>query len=141
MAYQLSEGRNLSSEHNVARYCSPRNIVNGRPIPEAFDLRDGEAFLSTNWLEHFHPSDRQLSGVRRTLAGKGFRVNRNGGFAALNVGVATQAVREAALRFILLGQASDPSHTGIFGIPENRADIAVVLAKSVGELHPAAQSL
>ena len=143
MAYQLSEGRNLSFEHNVARYCAPRNIVDGRPIPEAFDLRAGETFLSTNWLEHFHPSDRQLqiSGVRRALEGKGFRVNRNGGFAVLNVGVATQAVSSAGLKFVPLGQTSDPSHVGVFGIPENRADIAVALAKSVRELHPAAQTV
>ena len=141
MAYQLNESSSLSSGHNVTRYCSPRNIVNGRPIPESFDLRVGEDFLSTNWLEYFHASDRQLqmSGVRRTLASKGFRVNRNGGFAVLNVGVATQAVREATLRFILLGQASDPSHTGIFGIPVGDSDIAVALAKSVCELYPATE--
>ena len=139
MAFQLTEGRSLSFEHNVARYCGPRNIVNGMPIPEAFNLRTGEAFLSTNWLEHFHPSDRQLqvSGVRRTLEGKGFRVNRNGGFAILNVGVATKSVSTASLNFVLLRQTNDPPHVGVFGIPEDHADIAVALAKSVRELHSA----
>ena len=102
-------------------------------------MRTGEAFLSTNWLEHFHPSDRQLqvSGVCRTLEGKGFRVNPNGGFAVLNVGVATQAVSSARLNFVLLGQTSDLSHVGVFGIPGDHADIAVALAKSVRELHSA----
>lgn len=139
MASQLNEGRNLSFEHNVARYCAPRNIVNGRPIPDAFNLRPGEAFLSTNWLEYFHPLDRQLQipSVRRALEGKGFRVNRNGGFAVLNVGNATQAVSGASLSFVLLGQTSDPSHAGVFGISEDDADFAVALAKSVRELHPA----
>ena len=141
MASQLNEGRSLTSEHNVARYCAPRNIVDGIPIPEAFHLRTGEAFLSTNWLEYFHPSDRhlQVSSVRRNLEAKGFRINRNGGFAILNVGEAIQAVSGTSLRFVLLGQTSDPSHAGIFSIPENDADIAVALAKSVRELHPAIQ--
>ena len=139
MASQLTEGRSLSFEHNVARYCGPRNIVNGRPLPEAFTLRAGESFLSTNWLEHFHPSDRQVqvSGVRRTLEGKGFRVNRNGGFAVLNVGVAVESVSVASLNFVLLEQGSDPSHVGVFGIPGDHADIALSLAKAVRELHPA----
>lgn len=139
MASQLGQGRNLTPEHNVARYCAPRNIVNGRPIPDAFNLRTGEAFLSTNWLEYFHPSDRRLQtfGVQRALEGKGFRVNRNGGFAILNVGNTTQTVSGANLSFVLLGQTGDPSHTGVFGIPDEDADIAVALAKSVLELYPA----
>lgn len=72
-----------------------------------------------------------------SLEGKGFRVNRNGGLAILNVGNTTHAVTGASLSFVLLGQASDPSHAGVFGIPEDDADIAVALAKSVRELYPA----
>lgn len=60
MASPLAEGRNLSDDHNVARYCSPRNIVDGQPVPQAFKLRTGGAFLSANWLEHFHVTDREL---------------------------------------------------------------------------------
>ena len=95
--------------------------------------------MSTNWLEYFHPSGRQLqiSRVRGTLEAKGFRVNRNGGFAVLNVGDATKVVGYVGLSVLLLGQSNDPSHAGIFGIPEGDADIAVALAKSVRELHPA----
>ena len=138
MASPLGEGRNLSDDHNVARYCSPRNIVDGIPIPEAFKLRIGETFLSANWLEYFHLTDRhlQLAGIRQTLQSKGFRLNRNGGFAILNVGSVTLAASDVELRFVLLGQPNDPSHTGIFNIP-NDSDIAVVMAKAVLELHPA----
>ena len=141
MASQLTEGRELSYEDNVVRYCAPRNIVDGMPIPEAFKLRSGEDFLSTNWLEYFHPSDRQLqiSGVQRTLEDKGFRVNRNGGFAVLNVETTSQRINNTRLNFVLLGQTSDPSHTGVFGIPEDDADIAIAIAKSVRELHSAVQ--
>ena len=95
--------------------------------------------MSTNWLEYFHPSGRQLqiSRVRGTLEAKGFRVNRNGGFAVLNVGDATKVVGYVGLSVLLLGQSNDPSHAGIFGIPKGDADIAVALGKSVRELHPA----
>lgn len=55
----------------------------------------------------------------------------------MNVGIATIAVSHAELKFIVLGQANDPSHTGIFGVPENNADIAVALAKCVNEFYPA----
>ena len=139
MASRLTEGRVLSSEDNVARYCAPRNVMDGIPVPEAFKLRFREVFLSTNWLEYFHPSDRQpqISGVLHALGSKGFSVNRNGGFAVLNVGATTQAVRAVPLSFVPLGQTNDPSHTGIFGIPEDDADIALAIAKSVLELHPA----
>ena len=120
----------LRPEHNVARYCRPRTIVQGIISREAFLLRIGEQFLSTNWLEHFHEFDRmiQMSGVRATLAEKNFAVSPNGRFAVLNIGAAIRQIRDAPLRFMLLGQASDPSHAGIFGYTEAEPDIAGALA-------------
>ena len=106
-------------------------------------LRLDEAFLSTNWLEYFHDSDRQIqmSGIRQALSDKGFRLSRNGGFAVLNVGYSTNRVQRVALRFTLLGQARDPSHVGIFGYFPIDADIALILSESVRELYPAVQTL
>ena len=131
--------RDLEPEHHVARYCSPRNIAEGVPSYEAFLLRLNETFLSTNWLEYFHDSDRQtqVSGIRQALSDKGFRVSRNGGLAVLNVGDSINCVQQVALRFTLLGQARDPSHVGVFGYFPIDADIALVLSESVRELHPA----
>ncbi len=130
--------RDLEPEHHVSRYCSPRNIAEGMPSYEAFLLRLDETFLSTNWLEYFHDSDRQIqvSGIRQALSDKGFRVSRNGGFAVLNVGDSINCVQRVALRFTLLGQARDPSHVGVFGYFPIDADIALVLSESVRELHP-----
>ena len=131
----------LQPAHNVARYCGPRRIANGIPLFDAFLLREGESFLSANWLEYFHPSDRQfqISEVQNTLENKGFRINSNGGFAVLNVGITMQQIRGARLSFALLGQTSDPSHTGIFGYRYGDTDTAKALVKLVQEMHPAAE--
>ena len=138
MASQRIEERNLRPEHNVARYCASRKIIRGTPSLEAFMLRSQEDFLSTNWLEHFHSSNRQfqVSGVRDALINKGFRVNASGRFAVLNVGTATRQVRHVQLKFILLRHASDPSHAGIFGYQAGDADTAIALSKSVREVYP-----
>ena len=129
----------LRPEHNVARYCRPRTIVHGNISRDAFLLREGEQFLSTNWLEYFHEFDRriQVSGVRAVLSGKNFTVSPGGRFAVLNVGMAIQQIRDALLRFVLLGQASDPSHAGIFGYAETDIDIAGALALLDREEYPA----
>ena len=129
--------RALAASQHVARYCRPRDIgSDGKPIPAAFLLRPGEEYLSTNWLEHFHDSDRQIqiAGVRRALTDKGFRVNRTGVFTVLNVGAAADACLtrlNLEIAFITLGEFHDPSHTGIFGYTERNTDAADLLAKSV----------
>ena len=142
MAYQLAEEDDLLPEHNVARYCGSRKIINGTVAYDVFLLRTGEGFLSTNWLEYFHPADRQFQvvAVQDALESKGFRVSRNGGFAILNVGTAVQQIYRiynVLLNFRPLGQASDPSHTGIFGYGADDTDVAESLANLVQEIHPA----
>ena len=147
MASQSLESVILRPNHNVARYCRPRWLVNGIVSRDAFLLREGEPFLSTNWLEHFRSSDRgvQISGARAALADKNYSIHSNGGFAVLNVGVATQRVIELhdiRLLFRRLGQAHDPSHAGIFGygpptVDSKGNDVAQSLAESVLEIQSA----
>ena len=100
--------------------------------------------MSANWLEHFHPADRevQLAGVRQTLRDKGFQLSRAGRFAALNGGDAVDQCRQRLsmeIRFINLGAAHDPSHTGIYGLAADPARAGQVLAQSVlpAEVYPA----
>ena len=139
MASQPTGNIELLPDHNLARYCRPRNIAGGVLSSDAFTLRDGERFLSTNWLEYFHDTDRaiQMSGVRASLAGKGFDIRPGGGFAVVNIQLANQSVTRVQLRFLLLGQRNDPSHAGIFGYTASDIDVAGDLAESVRELHPA----
>ena len=137
----------LSPNNNVARYCRKRDMAeDGTPMDGAFLLKDdvGENYLSTNWLECFHPSDRrlQINGVIRSLRAKSFNVRNNASFAVLNVGVAIndcQRQLNLELRFVVLGDRQDPSHTGIYGYAQHNAKTAAVLAKSVnpGDVYPA----
>ena len=136
----------LSQSHHVARYCRRRHLrSDGRPLRDAFLLRPGEEYLSTNWLEHFHDSDRQtqIAGVQQALTDKDFRVRRNAAFAVLNVGVATTVCKHDLnldIQITTLGEAHDPSHSGIFGYTADDTDVAGLLARQVnpGEVYPAA---
>ena len=147
MAFQPLTSQLLRFEHHVARYCRPRTIVHDSVSRDAFVLRPGEAFLSTNWLEHFNESNReiQISGVRAALSGKGFSISPNGRFAVLNVGTSSHRVLhflKVALRFHVLGQLQDPSHTGVFGYGSAGSgygghDVAQHLARSIQNIYSA----
>ena len=138
MATEPQTSLELLPEHNLARYCRPRTVSGAILSPDAFLPRVGEQFLSTNWLEYFHKSDRrvQISGVHAVLARKNFDIRVNGRFAVLNVGEASRQVQPVPLKFALLGQDNDPSHAGIFGYTSGDIDIASDLVESVHELHP-----
>ena len=118
------------------------------PLEEAFLLRPNEEYISTNWLEHFHPSHRptQLAGVRQTLVDKGRDVRASASFAVVNVGASVTRCRDKLnvdLGFTVLGESNDPSHTGIYGIlpldDEVKELVSTLLAASVSpsEVYPA----
>ena len=127
----------LSSDDHVVRHGRPRDIVSpGVLSSNAFLLRNDEPFLSTNWVEYFHPSDRgiQILAVRDSLIAKDRTVKPNDLFIVLNVGVATNSCKARLgldLRFVTLGEPDDPSHTGIYGIVSNLVNVASELAASV----------
>ena len=102
--------RQLSSYHNVARYCRPKSLrpTDGLPSRDAFLLRPREEYLSTNWLEYFHESERdvQLGNVRNLLSVK-LAIASNGRLAVLNAGVAValcQGKEQVDVRFFHSGR-------------------------------------
>ncbi len=144
MSLAVGPQEQLPNHHHVARHCRARDMADGIPRENAFRLRQGEEFLSTNWLEHFHGSDRQvqIAGAQQALTDKGFRIRRNAAFAVLNVGAAMTACQSELnvnIRIAALGESRDPSHTGIFGYSANDTDVAAVLARQVKleEVYPA----
>ena len=145
MVFGQDAQRELSSVHSVARYCSKRRLGDdGLPLESAFLLDDDELYVSTNWLEYFHPYDRpfQIDCVRQSLIAKHFTIRRSARFAVLNVGTAIAVCKDKLnldIRFLTLGESHDPSHTGIFGLPEGNEETAQVLARSVSptEVYPA----
>lgn len=109
-------------------------------------MREGEEFLSTNWLEHFHLSERieQLEGVKLALTNKGFQIRPTASFAVLNVGFSISSCKDLLaldIFFSTTGEPADPSHTGIYGYISQNARVAALLAKSVSptEVYPAIQ--
>ncbi len=136
--------RRLRPNQNVARQCRPRDIDQfDRPSANAFRLRsDKEYYLSTNWLEYFHISDRsiQLPAIRQSLIDKHRTVKGNDYFVILNVEMAEVACKEVLginLCFISFGGSIDPSHTGIYGMASDSANAAAELADTVmsSEVH------
>ena len=151
MGSEVQVHRKLSSNHNVARYCGPKSLrgTDGLPSRDAFLLRtihgNLEEYLSTNWLEHFHQSERpiQLAGVRQSLS-RNLTLSRNGKLAVLNIGASTALCKSKAqvdIQFRTTGEPDDPSHTGIYGYnkPTRNAKVATVLADAVkaNEVYPA----
>lgn len=142
---QRQAGRHeLPTEQHVARHCRPRDFgTTGLLLDSAFELRPGEEYLSTNWLEYFHDSDRQsqIAGVQQALVDKGFRVRRTASFAVLNVATSIASCRDilsVAIQFVVLGEAHDPSHTGIYGYTAQDSAVAALLATLVvpNEVYP-----
>ena len=97
----------------------------------AFELRAGEDHLSVNWLEYFGAPNHEaaVGHVRNAFQAKGYRLGRNGRFAALNVGTVKAAVSETLdgpARIEHLPVDDDESHSGVFGYAAD--DLAVAVA-------------
>ncbi len=143
------KGKAVPDEHHVSRYCSPSRLreSDDRPAPPAFQLRDGEEYLSVDWLEFLHPSDRgiQLATVQDLFEKqRGFELKPAGRFAILNVGTARATVQEQTPdnRVLAVTHLPDPnvagdSHSGIFNVNHNPASgllIATLLSETVQEV-------
>ncbi len=86
-------------------------------------------------MEYFDPVDynRQTDGVREVVRRK--LDIRTGSFAVLNVGDAVavcQKTLDIDIRFAVVDNVSDPSHTGVFGYSQYNAATARLLANLIG---------
>ena len=138
-------GNQLPDSDHVARYCRPRDMdPGGWPLPEAFLVREGEDYLSVNWLEYFQEPDLStaVQHVRETFRTKGFRLGRRGAFAIIVVSDAKKAIREQSgnlLRFEYAPSRDDASHAAIYGYAARDYVVAAELAALVGppDVYPA----
>ena len=125
-------GTELPDADHVSRYCKPATVgQDGLPIAAAFELRPGEDFLSVNWLEYFVAPNHEaaVGHVRNAFQAKGYRLKRNGRFAALNAGTVKAAVSETVdgpARIEHLPVDDDESHCGVFRYAAD--DLAVAVA-------------
>lgn len=135
----------LPDGDHVSRYCKPSAVdEGGLPLTAAFLPKQGEEYLSVNWLEYFRAQDLTAAAdqVRQVFRNKNYRLRPKGRFAVLEVGVAKTAVHEATgknLRVSHLPVSDDESHSGIIGY--NADDLAVAVELKVlvtsSDVHPA----
>ena len=140
----MAESQAIPNEHHVARYCSGSLHQYGKVLPAAFELRDGESYLSVNWLEYFGlvTFDAALARICADKHGLGFNIRKTGRFAVLNVGIIrslTESLSELSetiqpLTVTHLPEATDKSHSGIGGYPDDNLYFLVrdLLSEKVG---------
>ena len=124
----MVESQTIPIEHHVARYCSGSLHQYGKVLPAAFELRDGESYLSVNWLEYFglETFDGALSRICTDKHGLGFNIRKTGRFAVLNVGIVRSLTENLGdqsetiypLTVTHMPEAKDKSHSGIGGYPD-----------------------
>ena len=126
-------GGQLPDDDHASRYCKPTAVDDdGLPMTGAFVPRNGEDYLSANWLEYFTEPDlsRAVQRVRAAFRNKGYALRPQGCFAVLNVGAVKTVVLEAVgrtLRIDHLPLNNDPSHAGILGYSADDLAVAVEL--------------
>jgi hypothetical protein len=108
-------------------------------------LREGEEYLSVNWLEALSRSDRtsEIRELQDLYARKLNRVGAAARIAILNVGALRTKVERESQDMRLLRVLhepiipDDPSHAGIYDIPYDDDFVAELIAQAVLEKHPA----
>lgn len=128
-------GDDIPDADHVARYCSPRMVVDGLPMLDAFVPEPLEAPLSVVWVEHFGDvaAEATFDDLRREV-GANLRLRRNGGFAVINAGRARDAIRLRPEQFLHIKHApldDFPSHSEINGLHQETPRLSRALQKLV----------
>ena len=138
------KGGHIPDSDHIARYCGAARIMDSGNISGlAFKLRDGEEYLSVNWLEYLKKPNREdeIGELRKVFARKGRRVGAKARFAILNVGEMCGHVLSIGQRRINVRhepEEDDSSHSGIYGLYED--DILLdLIAEKVEAKHYAAR--
>ena len=82
----------LPPEHHYVRYCKPHQIQDGKILPSAFSLRDGENGLSGDHFEHFQFDHYQ--NIVNALQKRGFIPKPSGCFVKLQCGEVIEALQD-----------------------------------------------
>lgn len=139
----MKRGSLLPNNDHVVRhvpFAKTRRDSNGKilgVLPTAIERRDGEDYLSVSHLQHFSgDADEQLKQVKSAIAaGKQTgSLGTNGLLAKANVGQLKEAVQQKAsskIRIAYLPTKKDPSHSGVYEIPQYDAELMAELADDV----------
>lgn len=127
----VAEGAEPADDHHVVRYCSKSRLGrDGLPTLEAFELREGESYLSAFWLEYFAGTTkhRRIDQVRQAATRVRLTLTEGGRLLELKVRDVREAGRaeNCELRIHPRDDVDEPSHMGIDGweSEEQRALVA-----------------
>ena len=131
-ATDLVEGDPLLDEDEIARYCTPDryDLEAATPKVTAFIRNPNESDLSVKRLQFFLGQDREgaVGCIRREAGDAGFNLRPNGRFVVLDVSAAKATALEegCGISIIYTPRPSYPSHSSVFGLPEDYDDEVMV---------------
>jgi hypothetical protein len=137
----MTPPQTIPDEHHLSRHAGFRSIIslpNGSRIVSShlFRLKEGEEYISVDWLEYFQCDYRErLDRIRNALEARYRIVGVKSGLAIVNIHEIKIAGRnnQRELSVMTTGDQNDPSHSGIYGLrfePEDEI-IAQVIANCV----------
>ncbi|MCI0558233.1 MAG: hypothetical protein MN733_07035 [Nitrososphaera sp.] len=138
------KGDPIADSEHISRYCGGSQVnEDGTINGVAFRVRLGDEFLSVNWLEFLHLSNRdaEIQEIRRVLNSK-LHFGAAARIALLNVRellqyVSTESPDRRNLQVRHEPEPDDPSHSGIFNLATDDDLIADLIAQVVQETYPA----
>ena len=128
------KGDHVPDNDHVLRYCGASKVgTDNLPMPAAFYPRSGETHLSVNWLEFLDAEARSaaIRQVRECLCNKGFGIGAGAKFVSLEVGAIKEKLDELPNGCSAVTHQpceDDPSHSGIFGVPAEGAEMLAAAA-------------
>ena len=114
----------IPEDDHVLRYCTPSKIENGFPLPIAFKLKNGEPYLSVNWVEYYKCENilTNVQKIREEFINKNYSLSKNGKFVLFHVSRTKQSIKETTDQSLCFKKIPCPdshSHSGIYGYEYN----------------------
>ena len=112
------KGDQVPDSDHIARYCGGSSVESDGTINRmAFRIRNGEEYLSVNWLEFLKKSSREEIAEVRNVLRKKLTLGSRARIAVANVGSLINHIREERILNVQHEPElpDDPSHSGIFG--------------------------
>ena len=137
------KGEKIPDQNHIARFCRPWQVHEEQIQATAFMLREGEEYLSVNWLEFLNCSNRENEITKlRTIYSETFTVGARAKIAVLNVGevrkkVLTESPDGRNLEVLHAPLMNDPSHSGIYNLKQDDELIAELILETVRESYSA----
>lgn len=128
---------NLPDEHSVVRHIRKpllRRDENGNVLgvlPQAFQRRENEEYLSVTWLQHFSKDYERGLSMSAAAIGRQLTVKRGDGFAVGSVGNVKAICGTRNVKVRLLHEQHNKKNTGYAswrGLPRDDLDLLTLLA-------------